>query len=459
MSDFTAGYTFSSGEKNITHTKLNAIISGLVCNPSFISGRAEESSAATDDYFFFLDASANAFKKISKANLFPTSSSATTISKDITQAAHGFVVGDVIYRTSGSWAKAKADAASTAEAVGIVSAVPTVNTFTVVVRGEITGLSGLTDGTLYFVSAGTAGALTSTEPTTNGHFVRPILEATGTTSGYVNPQVRTKITASGGLETTSGAAISGNVGEIRTAIAQRSVSGTSDTLLDADRGGIVTYSNASAVAVTVPQAGAASAFLNKWHCIVRVTGTGRVTFTPTTSTINGATTLVLGKNQAAIIFSDGTNYIAVVIGTAAEEPIGFVASEQSVNGTTLADITGMSFAVKNGETWLMEGVIIQKSDNANGQLFAINGPTGTLNVGFRGNAGTIGNGQSDVLNTVNTAGATYNSRNSGAYDTCVLFAGTFTATADGTVQFRQKCGGANNQYVGVGSYVRARRIA
>jgi hypothetical protein len=51
--------------------------------------------------------------------------------------------------------------------------------------GRITGLTGLTAGTVYFLSPSSAGALTATEPTTLGQVSKPLLVADTTTSGYL----------------------------------------------------------------------------------------------------------------------------------------------------------------------------------------------------------------------------------------------------------------------------------
>lgn len=85
--------------------------------------------------------------------------------------------------------------------------------------------------------------------------------------------------------------------------------GTSYTVLTTDFRKLVTHSNGSAIAVTLPQAG--SSFPSGWFYYTLNKGAGAVTITPTTSTINGASTLVLNQNEAAFVFSDGTNYIAV----------------------------------------------------------------------------------------------------------------------------------------------------
>lgn len=102
--------------------------------------------------------------------------------KLITQNAHGFAAGDVLRRGSGSYAKAQADTAANAAAVGIVDTVLDANNFLLTEAGSITTLTGLTDGTVYYLSAATAGALTSTKPTIGVQ----ILIATSSTGAIVN---------------------------------------------------------------------------------------------------------------------------------------------------------------------------------------------------------------------------------------------------------------------------------
>lgn len=85
----------------------------------------------------------------------------------------------------------------------------------------------------------------------------------------------------------------------------RAVTSTTDTILVTDYGWLVTYNNGSGVAVTLPQAtGSFSVF----NVTVSNVGSGNVTVTPTTSTIGGLTSLVVGPGQKTTIVSDGTNY-------------------------------------------------------------------------------------------------------------------------------------------------------
>lgn len=110
--------------------------------------------------------------------------STEAVTKSISQTTHGFAVGDVLKYASSTYAKAQADSASNAEVVGIVSAVADANTFTLLTHGYISTLSGLTANTTYFLSASSAGALTSTEPSTVGQISKPVLRAVSTTAGY-----------------------------------------------------------------------------------------------------------------------------------------------------------------------------------------------------------------------------------------------------------------------------------
>lgn len=106
----------------------------------------------------------------------------------ITQSSHGFAVGDVLYLNGATYTKAVASAANTAEVVGVVSKVIDTNQFELTLSGEVNGLSGLTVGEVYFLSASTAGGLTITEPTVVGQISLPVGVAASTTSLYVAPK-------------------------------------------------------------------------------------------------------------------------------------------------------------------------------------------------------------------------------------------------------------------------------
>ena len=101
-------------------------------------------------------------------------------------------------------------------------------------------------------------------------------------------------------------------GTIGIGFPDRSVAGTTDTIVSADRGGRVVYTNVGAVAVTLPQEGSAG-FTNNFYYDTANEGLGGVvTITPTISTVNGNATLVLQTGQSCKIGpnSTGTSYAA-----------------------------------------------------------------------------------------------------------------------------------------------------
>jgi hypothetical protein len=87
----------------------------------------------------------------------------------------------------------------------------------------------------------------------------------------------------------------------------RTVTGGTDTWLATDTGWLINYTTVGAVAVTAPQATGNFAI---WDATVCASGTGNVTITPTTSTINGAATFVLVPGQCSHVYSDSANYQA-----------------------------------------------------------------------------------------------------------------------------------------------------
>lgn len=109
------------------------------------------------------------------------------VRKNVTQAAHGFAVNDVIRCTgSDTYVKAQADSISNANVCGIVTIVSSSSVFYFVPIGAIAaGLTGLTAGSIYWLSTATAGLLTTTDPGLSGGISRPVLIAFSTTAAIV----------------------------------------------------------------------------------------------------------------------------------------------------------------------------------------------------------------------------------------------------------------------------------
>lgn len=93
----------------------------------------------------------------------------------VNQASHGFAVGDIIRNNNGTWAKAQADSAANAgsgEQLAVVDTVTDVNNFTPRYGGKLTLSShGYTEGDEVYLDASTAGARTTTAPSTAGQVV------------------------------------------------------------------------------------------------------------------------------------------------------------------------------------------------------------------------------------------------------------------------------------------------
>lgn len=121
----------------------------------------------------------------------------------------------------------------------------------------------------------------------------------------------------------------------------RTVTSGTDTISSSDLGKLVIYNNAASVAVTLPQA--TGSFGNGASFDVQNKNSGSVTITPTTSTINGSATLVIGQNQGCSITSDGTNYqvsACTAVGATGSGTVNSGTSGQvayyASNGTTIS---------------------------------------------------------------------------------------------------------------------------
>lgn len=148
------------------------------------------------------------------------------------------------------------------------------------------------------------------------------------------------VSATGGLETSSGSAIT-STGTIRGSIAFNAQTGTTYTILTGDRGKIVTFSNSGSIAVTLPQAG--TGFEDGWFVIVKNIGIGDVTITPTTSTISGASSMVVSLGEFAIVTSNGTDYEAVANRISVDSSLAIVRSRSGAQlsaGASLVTLTG-----------------------------------------------------------------------------------------------------------------------
>lgn len=97
--------------------------------------------------------------------------------------AGNHVIGDAVYISAADTAKkAKADAGSTSAAIGFATATITNGvTGSYQTSGVLAGLTGLTAGAIYYVSAATGGLITNTAPSTTGQYVIRVGVAISTT--------------------------------------------------------------------------------------------------------------------------------------------------------------------------------------------------------------------------------------------------------------------------------------
>jgi hypothetical protein len=137
--------------------------------------------------------------------------------------------------------------------------------------------------------------------------------------------------------------------------------GASYTIASTDDGKLVTTSNASAIAVTLPQA--TGSFAAGFVFGITNIGAGTATITPTTSTINGAATLVLTTKQGLTVISDGTNWQIANPGIAA------ASSGLTVGSTTITSGTNGDIEFNNS------GVLGELATTGSGNVVRATSPT------------------------------------------------------------------------------------
>lgn len=213
-----------------------------------------------------------------------------------------------------------------------------------------------------------------------------------------------------------------NLNSAFNALTIRAVTGTTDTLLLADNGGCVTYSNASPVAVTVPLFSAVGYATGTKIVLVNL-GAGTVTVAGAVGvTVNG-TPLTLAQNAGATLIKTATNtwsFLPFSSGSAKATVTGTTGSPTvtTVGTRTVYKFTGAgSITTTAGEVEVLivgAGAASGGSDGNGARIMSgiqtLTAATHTVAVGASGgvlsSVGTLSSGPSGrALNSANVTGA------------------------------------------------------
>lgn len=224
--------------------------------------------------------------------------------------------------------------------VGTVTITPTTSTIngsSTLVVATNQGCSVTSDGTNYQVSACTALSAGGGSGTVN--------------SGTANQLAYYASSGTAVSGATVGAGLSVSSGTVVTTSAINAQTSTTYTFVSTDATKLVTFNNASAIAVTLPVA-TTTGFGAGFSLDVQDLGAGTVTITPTTSTINGASILTIAQNRGCSITSDGTNYqVSACTAQVSGGSAAFSAITSATNTTAAMVVgTGASLAVSGSGT-------------------------------------------------------------------------------------------------------------
>jgi hypothetical protein len=176
--------------------------------------------------------------------------------------------------------------------------------------------------------------------------------------------------------------------------------GTTYTVVAADRAKLVSFNNASSVAVTVPQAGT-TGFPNGFVIHMQNRGAGTVTITPTTSTIDGAANLAITQGQGVEIVSDGTNYYTMR-GIGGGGGSSFSTITVTGGAGTLATFTGGAATSTNN----LMNCTDTTSNTGTGYCMAITTASSSALNGLKINRGASGTG-TKAISVQNNASETF----------------------------------------------------
>lgn len=115
------------------------------------------------------------------------------------------------------------------------------------------------------------------------------------------------------------------------------------TAVVGDHGTLLTFNSSSAVTLTLPNA---NTLQSNFFAAIENRGSGTLTITPTTSTLDGASSLAVIQNQGCIVFGDGTNYFTMR---------GISGTSGGLSGTSSKTANYTSVSADNGKLLVMNG--------------------------------------------------------------------------------------------------------
>jgi len=93
------------------------------------------------------------------------------------------------------------------------------------------------------------------------------------------------------------------------------ITATSYAITNQDRGRAIIFCNTSPIAVTIGRAGLSGNYPSGWYVHIKNRCAGTVTLTPTTSNVDGTTSITLTNGQGVQLLSNGSNYRTEFNGT------------------------------------------------------------------------------------------------------------------------------------------------
>lgn len=176
-------------------SEINARIAGYAVLDTKINTKADLSDITTQLNTITTAISSEVSSRISADVLLQTAidnisvgggglSSVESYSKVFNSTSHGFSVTQVLTRIGGVWTLSSAATDATAEVLGVVSEVISIDSFRLTFSGYMAGFSGLIDSATYYLDTN-AGGYVPLSPTTIGTVSKPIFVAISTTEAII----------------------------------------------------------------------------------------------------------------------------------------------------------------------------------------------------------------------------------------------------------------------------------